>query len=118
MYVTDSAIVTLAATAAVNDEDVAAALQDIWENLRSNPSARSEAARAGFRMDDQISPFRVEREGAQFGVGETILVFLASEAAHAVIGELVDFAWKKLFWPRLEQRFGARLSPRDHQDDS
>jgi hypothetical protein len=91
------------------------AVDDLCEQLRSNPQLRSEAIEAGVNLEafdmDNECPFEVQRTAEGIGVIETFLIAVAARIAGEYVVRGLDKLWDDVFWPRLEQRFGDMLQP-------
>lgn len=108
-------IVTLQKVASVSDEDVNREIQRIWAQLQADPAVRrSIAAEAGVSEELLVGPsppFTAGSPGSNYDVATAVAIFVGEAAVKALIASAMAGIWKQVIWPRIRNKFGAKLEP-------
>lgn len=104
----------------VTDTDVQEAIESLWQALRTDPAAGKAMVEAGIDPALVVAisrpPFDAHAAQAQFGIASTILVSVTAGVLTHISKNSLDLLWDKVLWPRLRQRFGAKLGLVDDAD--
>jgi hypothetical protein len=106
-------VVTFTAANSVSAKDVDDAIKSIWKEIQTVPSTREAVANElGTASDALIGaapPFHARIAGSQFGVAETIIIFMAAEIGKDLIARGTDVLWDRVFKDRINALFGGKL---------
>jgi hypothetical protein len=95
------------ASEVVKPQDVQAAIDSVWFEIRSDPAAADAVGLQSSTLPSK-APFRATPGAAGFGVVETIVISVAGSLAK----DALEGAWKTYVLPRLQAEFGRRLRPK------